>query len=552
MEGNSVDAAAADSYVYVANGTGVIVVDVSSPSTPSIAASIETPGSAQDLAVVENHVYVADGSSGLVILDISDPAAPSIVGSASLGVDAVGVSVDGGTAVLVGGSQVVTVDVADPANPVVGGATAVSGVQDLAFRNGHAHVAADSSLRYRVVDAIDPSAPANIAGLTNFIPVDVALSGDLAFFAEVFFTSAVPYANIGDPSSPVYQGFIDMSRFGDDDCRGIDVDANYTYCTAGRRLYVSQYRAVSDTEGVPPTVTLTAPVEGSVLQQKRPYRVKAEAVDDVRVAAVTFEVDGEAVSTDTAAPYDFVYKVPADSQGLTLRVTAIDLAGNEGSTAEIPFVVDELTVVDEEWREVTVDIFDDDLTAASVTIQGASFISSHKLTSVGDFVAEGIGNSSVTVESLAVGGDLVIDGTTLTVGSTSGISVLGNVRLVNGGRLTVPAANSGSRTLYPLELDVAGTVSIDPNSAIDISGKGYPANLQSGPDYSYNTRYACYGGRRSNTSGDCTYGRYERARFAGSAGNAQSSGAAHGGVRAHHGRGHRTPGRDSLQRTERQ
>ena len=127
-----------------------------------------------------------------------------------------------------------------------------------------------------------------------------------------------------------------------------------------------------------------------------------------------------------------------------------------------------------------------------------------------------LGNGA-QVTALVLGADsLVIAGGARLTGET--ISVNTDVDVLSGGVLTVPGASSSLAVLHELDLLVGGTLTVDADSVIDLDGKGYPPNHWSGPDFSSNTRTACHGGRRSNTGADCTYGRYERARYAGSAG----------------------------------
>lgn len=111
------------------------------------------------------------------------------------------------------------------------------------------------------------------------------------------------------------------------------------------------------------------------------------------------------------------------------------------------------------------------------------------------------------------------------------ITVSGNVSLLNGARLTVPYASNTLKKVYDLKLNVANTLTVDATSLIDLNYKGYLYSYRSGPDYVYTTaRSSCYGGKRRNVSTDCTYGRYQQARFAGSSGLWQhSTRPAHGG-----------------------
>ncbi len=56
------------------------MVDVTNRELPAIVGSFDTPGNANDVKVVGNLAYVADGIS-LQILDVTIPASPTLVGS---------------------------------------------------------------------------------------------------------------------------------------------------------------------------------------------------------------------------------------------------------------------------------------------------------------------------------------------------------------------------------------------------------------------------------------------------------------------------------------
>jgi len=82
-------------YAYVAaGGSGLRIVNVSTPTTPSEVGALDTPGNAQDVAVAGSYAYVADGNS-LRILNVSNPVAPFEVGFHDMPGNAVGVAVAG-------------------------------------------------------------------------------------------------------------------------------------------------------------------------------------------------------------------------------------------------------------------------------------------------------------------------------------------------------------------------------------------------------------------------------------------------------------------------
>jgi hypothetical protein len=82
-------------YAYVAAGSGLQVVDISTPGGETIAGSIETPGWARDVAIDGDFAFVAAGVPGLRVIDISDPGNPSEVNHVASSISTYGVSVTG-------------------------------------------------------------------------------------------------------------------------------------------------------------------------------------------------------------------------------------------------------------------------------------------------------------------------------------------------------------------------------------------------------------------------------------------------------------------------
>jgi hypothetical protein len=80
--GSAEDLAVSGDYAYVADGSigGLRIIDVSNPEEPFEVGSYDTPGTASGVAVSESHAYVADQDSGLIILNINNPIIPVPVG----------------------------------------------------------------------------------------------------------------------------------------------------------------------------------------------------------------------------------------------------------------------------------------------------------------------------------------------------------------------------------------------------------------------------------------------------------------------------------------
>jgi hypothetical protein len=191
-------------------------------------------------------------------------------------------------------------------------------------------------------------------------------------------------------------------------------------------------------------------------------------------------------------------------------------------------------------------VFDDPVNVNALTIGSGNVVFNGGLTVPGNLPVSG-STAQVTVNGrLMVSGDLLLSsGASVIVngeiqGATNAIvnaatlvsddlALSGNLQLLGGGVLSVPPATVTPKRVYGMQLVVDGTVTIDATSRIDVNGRGYPADSWSGPDF-MQTLYGCHAGIRSNLgSTDCTYGRYERARFAGSAGTQAGSCPARGG-----------------------
>ena len=76
---NAVDLLSHNNYLYVSDrDKGLVVIDITTPETPSWVTSVSLPTSPQQLLVHDNTLYIA-ASSNLLVLDITNPAEPTLV-----------------------------------------------------------------------------------------------------------------------------------------------------------------------------------------------------------------------------------------------------------------------------------------------------------------------------------------------------------------------------------------------------------------------------------------------------------------------------------------
>lgn len=350
--GTAIDVKISDNKAFIADGeSGLRIIDVSAPLLPISIGSIDTVGIAQDLVVDNNLVYIADGSNGLVIVNASDPANPFIEGHVDTPGTAKGVDVDMARrlAVVADGNSLRVIDISNISAPAIFGSVGISGdANDVVVRDGYAYVSAYTG-GLQVVDFMTPTSPVVVGSSGGVIVCrDVALSDQFALFAEQLFLNAVPIFNISDPANPVFNSIINFSPLGDYAGTGIDLTPQYVYftgesfvvssdygTTGNTRLFIGQYRMIQDTGTVAPTVNITSPLDGSEIIEGSTINITATATDDVFVASVSFIVNGEIVFTDTSAPYQHTFNVPLNIPVLTIRAEAIDLANNIGMSEDV-------------------------------------------------------------------------------------------------------------------------------------------------------------------------------------------------------------------------
>lgn len=352
--GNANDVRVANGYAYIADGpNGLQIVDVNNPAAPSLVGGIDTPGTATDVAVLNGRAYVADGSSGLRVIDVSVPTAPLALGAVDTPGNARGVdAVDDFALVADAQGGVHIVSVANPASPVILGSThtrpnSVSRAADVEVRDRLAYVAdgSDSALGgLRVIDFRNPSTPVVVGSTSNqFGLVGVALEDSFAVTADYFFANAVPIFDVG--AAPRFNAVLDFSRapgFRDDNGNGVAVSNGIVYLVGSRwtiadngtsgdsGLHIGRYRLLGDDFGVAPTVSITAPADGSSARERTTLTLRATASDDVRVESVRFFVDGIQVARDYKAPFEATVTVPSGAGSFTLGAVATDLGGNQG------------------------------------------------------------------------------------------------------------------------------------------------------------------------------------------------------------------------------
>ncbi len=202
---------------------GLLIVDVSQASTPTLLAVHETDGPAEGIVVRNDIAYIAVGSAGLEIVDVFSPDNPIHRSTLDTGGYAVRVDVQGGVAcIATGSSGLVTANVTNPLSP------SVQGELDVVYEYGsYDDVVMDGSIAYvgdeehglQVVSIGVPSSPSLIASLSlgSNATRDLELQGDVVYAAQNL--HGLVTVDVSTPASPVLLNTLDTPGL----AHGVDV-----------------------------------------------------------------------------------------------------------------------------------------------------------------------------------------------------------------------------------------------------------------------------------------------------------------------------------------
>jgi pimeloyl-ACP methyl ester carboxylesterase len=194
---------------------GLLVIDVSIPSSPVIIGSVQTPGDARGVTVVGDTAYIIDdgewNNSALQIIDVSEPFSPVIIGSVEIpggGYDRRGVTVVGDTAYVTSWSAgLQIIDVSVPSSPVIIGSADTPGSAQGVTMVGNTAYVADGSGGLQIIDVSIPSVPAIIgSAATPGSARDVMVIDNIAYVADG--SKGLLMIDVSIPSSPVIIGSV--------------------------------------------------------------------------------------------------------------------------------------------------------------------------------------------------------------------------------------------------------------------------------------------------------------------------------------------------------
>jgi hypothetical protein len=224
---------------YFGNGFHLEIMDISNPSYPVGLGRVMLPGTVKDVEINGNYAYVACGTafldpvsglSGLSIIDISNPASPSEVGFYEWDNEAFGVAVSGNYAYLSTG-YVQIIDISNPADPTWVGCFSGIRATDMVISGNYAY-AIHHSGGLRILNISNPTSPTEIESY-DINGSGVAINGNYAYVPHSvgYSASALSIIDISDPFRLTKTGTCSLGGTGER--LGVAVSGNYAYVADG-------------------------------------------------------------------------------------------------------------------------------------------------------------------------------------------------------------------------------------------------------------------------------------------------------------------------------
>ncbi len=196
------DVALFGSHAYVLQDGNVRVMDISNPGAPSVGALITTPGTAQSLAVADNRLFVADGTSGLHIYGLDNSAAPARLGTFPTAPDEARKVLAAGNVAYVAANGLHVVDVTNPATPAQIGFYQPSGrIADMALA-GHRLYLNGAFNGIWTVNVSAPATPTEIGHYDTFVAAPIAATEQGIFVSDERFSPVLRWVDMTNPITP--------------------------------------------------------------------------------------------------------------------------------------------------------------------------------------------------------------------------------------------------------------------------------------------------------------------------------------------------------------
>ena len=219
-------------YAYVSDtgGTGLTILDISTPESPTFVSDYTTPGYGNEVIVANGCAFIADHANGLEIVDVSNPLIPVFNSNVAVSGAVSHVEAIDSQYVVISASapsSIEVIDVSDPDNPFI--ATSYGGSGNLFMGGNRLFIVSYYSIS--IQDVTDPLSFLSLRSidLEIYYSRQVRVSGNLAYIADQgdFFNSGLDIVDISDPYTPINRGNYSLEF--PTNIKGLDAKGDYAY-----------------------------------------------------------------------------------------------------------------------------------------------------------------------------------------------------------------------------------------------------------------------------------------------------------------------------------
>ena len=306
-----------DERLYLAAGyrAGIQVLDIGREGVPTLLGAYDTMGEAEAMVVRDGYAYLADGGMGLMVYDVSDPSSIHEVGTVPTGGYAMDVSLLGDHAYVAdygGGLRIV--NITSPGEPWEVAHFAVpSDSLDIAVRWPYAFVATRLT-GVKVLDLSDPTMPHEVAAWdTPGEAHAVLLDEDHLYVAD--WGTGVLVLDVSDPEYPRQVASVATEGM-----------AQALYLR-GDRLYVTGY-VRNDAD----VLTVLDASDGTALKQAGRYAVPESVVPGDSEIRTVVVADGRIYMLVGASPDGYSSLLVLDARDDTLDLLGSHRIDRGGGT----------------------------------------------------------------------------------------------------------------------------------------------------------------------------------------------------------------------------
>lgn len=286
FDGNVYGISILEDRLYMASGPGwIYVLNISDPENPKKLYQITYMDNANDVAVTEKYMYVADANTGMLIFDLGNRINPELAGM----------------------FYVVKSNISGTIQGWAGIAIEVSG--------NYAFLSVEKRVGFYIIDVSDPERPKQVFKSLGKSVYDIAIHGKDVYLAKSDGTSQYDLMDISNPYAPIITGSFYINEVKDRTAIAIHPSGDYIYAASGDTWHIFK---VPDT--TPPQIIIEKPGHGEIFSNQS-INISGTAFDKSGIKEVL--VNGKFSGTDV-----WDQKVVLQEGTNSITITAWDKSGN--------------------------------------------------------------------------------------------------------------------------------------------------------------------------------------------------------------------------------